>query len=92
MYVYTWTSILYERLYNETKLPCALTFKCAKISAIGIFLTVTGKCTECKCSFVEQIINAPQKKDNITIECTIHGYDSSVKHQKKRHLIGLDRK
>jgi len=26
------------------------------------------------------------------MECTIHGYDSSVKHKKKRHLIDLDRK
>jgi len=86
---HAWTSIFYERLYNETKLPCALTFKCVKISAAGIF-SVTGKCTKCKCSFVGQIINTPQKKNNVTMECTIHSYDSSVKHKKRRHLIGLD--
>jgi len=85
---HTWTSILYKRLYDETKLLCALSFKCAKISETGIFLTVTGKCAECKCHFIGQIVNVPQKKDDVKMECTLHDYDTSVKHNKKRQLKG----
>lgn len=89
---YAWTSILYDRLFNETKLPCPLSFKCAKISESGIFLTVTGKCVECKCDFIGKIFNEPHEKDSVVMECTIHGYDSTVKHKKKRQLKGLERK
>lgn len=87
---YAWTSILYEQLYNETKLTCALIFKCAKISDAGIFLTVTGKYAECKCNFIGQIVNAPEKKTDVIMECTIRDHDSSV--NKKRQLKDLNRK
>lgn len=61
-----------------------------KYQKLGLFLT--GKCAEYKCDFVGQIVNAPQKKDDVKMECTIHNYDSSVEHNKKRQLKGLKRK
>lgn len=73
-------------------MPCALAFKYAKISQIGIFLTVTGKCTECKCNFIGQIVNAPQEEDDVIMKCTIHDFDPSIKHNKKRQLKGFNRK
>ncbi|XP_070169756.1 uncharacterized protein [Polyergus mexicanus] len=47
---------------------------------------VIGKCIECKCDFIGQIVNEPQKNDDVKMECTIHDYNSSVKHNKKRQL------
>lgn len=44
-----------------------------------------------KCNFIGQILNKPQKKD-VQMECTIYDFDSSVKHNKKRQLRGLERK
>lgn len=63
-------------------MPCAISFRNAKISETGIFATITGKCSECECEFLGRIANKPQPDASIFMECTIQGFNPVVKHVK----------
>lgn len=81
-----WTDIFYEHLWNEMKLPCAFNFKRAKInnSPDKIFLTITGKCSECKTQI--NIYNL-EKPTEDGLQCTVSTYDTrEIAHKKKRQL------
>lgn len=85
---HSWTSILYEKIHAETRMPCAISFRNGKISESGIFATILGKCVECKCEFIGHIANKPQPNEKIKMACEIRGFDPVVKHVKKRQLKG----
>lgn len=88
---HTWTSTLYEKIWLETKIPCAISFRNAKISQSGIFVKVSGICPECKCIFSGRIANKPKIDENVVMECAIEGFDTNVVHKKKRQLRGQQR-
>lgn len=86
-----WTDVLYKKIYDEIKLPCALVFKNCKISSTGFFLTVHGTCNECNCIFKGCIVNKPIHQKDVLMECSLENFDDSIKHKKKRQLKGQRR-
>lgn len=87
-----WADIIYEQIWKQIKIPCALHFKNAKINRIlgEIFLKISGKCSECNnkiniCSITEPTVEG--------IRLHISTYDTrDVVHTKKRQLRGKNRK
>lgn len=88
---HSWTHAVYDAIYDETKIPCALNFKNNEISEGGHYLQVTGDCPDCQARFLGRIVNAPIDNEPIEMECFIYGFDRSVKHVTKRQLKGLRR-
>jgi hypothetical protein len=77
-----WSHKLYQEVYKETKLPCAFSFKRAKLSETGTYLTVYGKCYECSSSFLGCVYNKPQFEANVIMECTVKNFNSTILHKK----------
>lgn len=46
-----WTDVLFEQLWQQIRIPCALSFKRCKMTDSGIFLKIVATCSECNCSF-----------------------------------------
>lgn len=86
-----WTNILFAAVYKETKLPCAFSFKRAKITESSIYLQITGSCNECGSEFYGCIVNEPAPQLDVRIECEVSHFDSSYQHCKKRQLKGNKR-
>lgn len=88
-----WTDMLAEKIYEKFKLPCAISFKRAKISTTGNkpYLTIKGYCTECSEQNVEgHCLNEPDSNTGITIEMVLvdsRGYP----HEKRRQVKGSRR-
>lgn len=78
-----WADVLYKKIYDEIKLPCALVFKNCKVSDSGFYLTVHGNCKECNCIFKGCIINKPLHQNNVVMECSFENFDDSMKHTRK---------
>lgn len=64
-----WTDVLFEQLWQQIHIPCALAFKRCKITDSGIFLKVTASCSECECSFAGIIANKPIPGKDTIMEC-----------------------
>lgn len=83
-----WTDVLFEQLWQQLHIPCALSFKRCKMSDSGIFLKIVATCSECNCNFSDMIANKPAPGKDIVMECIIENFDVSIQHKKKRHLKG----
>lgn len=86
-----WTDVLFEQLWQQIHIPCALSFKRCKMSDSGIFLKIVAACSECNCSFSGIIANKPIPSKDVVMECVIENFNASIKHKKKRHLKGKRR-
>lgn len=84
----SWSNVVYDALYKEIKLPCALSFKRCTLSDTGFHVTIAGVCHECNSTFHGCIVNEPLPHTPVVMECTIKHFDESVKHSKKRQLKG----
>lgn len=83
-----WTDVLFEQLWQQIRIPCALSFKRCKMSDSGIFLKIVATCSECNCNFSGMVANKPVPLNDVIMECIIENFDASIKHKKKRHLKG----
>lgn len=88
----TWTHVLYEEIRNITNIPCALKFRSSQISDSGIFVSVSGICSECPCKFFGKIPTEPLEGERVSMDCLITDFDQYVNHIKKRPLQGNLRK
>ena len=84
----SWTHVLFEQIHNFTNLPCAFAFKKSKTSESGVFVTVSGSCSECNSEFDGQILDEPQDGEKVMMECAVRNFNPSVEHIKKRQLKG----
>lgn len=86
-----WTDLLSRVIFKTTKLPCAYTFKYAKVFPEGIYLKIHGICNECETYINGHCIEKPTPGTGITI--TIETLNTcGIPHDKKRALKGDIRK
>lgn len=80
-----WSHRFNELIWNEKRLPCAWSFKRARVRSELNDIYITGKCKECAAS-----VSAFYSFSTRTIKVTINGSDQSVIHKMKRHMtVGL---
>lgn len=49
---YVWSNIIQKHFFLHSKLPCALTFKKARVTVTGkVFIRIHGRCADCRSSF-----------------------------------------
>jgi len=83
-----WTDVLFERLWQQIRILCALPFKRSKMSDSGIFLKIVAACSECNCNFSGIIAKLISSKD-VVMKCVIENFNKT--HKKKRQLKGKRR-
>lgn len=84
-----WTDVFAEKIWQQTKLPCAISFKRAKIftnTAAKCCAQFTGKCKECNAYLVGILHSKPKKASDVVFRCTLTGFSSDITHKKKRQL------
>ena len=89
---HSWTNSLFEAIFEQTKIPCALKFKNNDISNKGLYINVTGACPDCCAQFVGYVARIPCKNEPVIMECSLRGFNSTVKHFSKRQLKGFKKK
>lgn len=86
-----WTHIFADNIWQQTRIPCAITFKRAKVfesNNAKCYVNFKGSCKECGAKLVGILYSKPMKGNDIIFECTLTGFSSDVKHTKKRQLRG----
>lgn len=86
-----WTHIFADKIWQQTKLACAFTFKRAKVfvnSDAKCFAKFRGTCNECGAQLVGILYNKPPKKSDVVFDCTLSGFSTEIIHKKKRQLKG----
>jgi len=73
-----WTDVLYEQLWQQIRIPCALPFKRCKMSDSGIFLKIVAACSECNCNFSGIIAKSISSKD-VVMKCVIESFNKTQK-------------
>lgn len=86
-----WTSILYEEIWAQLKIPCCYSFKHGRINKNDKFyLTVKGSCAECGAPFHAYILDEPDPLEKVILHLST--YDTTnIQHDKKRQLRGVER-
>lgn len=84
-----WTDIIAKLCYEKSKIPCAYSFKRAKITA-GIWLKIFGTCKECKSTFKGHCLSEPKPNTGISIAVSVAD-TRCIPHVEKRHLKGTSR-
>lgn len=86
---YKWTSVIHEHFYEQTKLPCSISYKYAKIFQEGqVFLKIAGHCSACNSTLSGYLTSCPTVGSRAIIKCNIKGNFKSCKTHKKRRVIG----
>lgn len=90
-----WTHIFADKIWQQVKLPCAFTFKRAKVytnSDAKCYARFKGMCNECGAQLVGLLYNKPIKGNDVVFDCTLVDFSSEVVHKNKRQLKGFVRK
>lgn len=85
-----WTDIIAKLCYEKSKIPCAYSFKRAKITADGVWLKIFGSCKECKSTFKGHCLSKPKPNTGISIAVSVAD-TRCIPHMEKRHLKGTSR-
>lgn len=84
-----WTHIIAEKIYSQTNIPCAITFKSGRIykrSSAQFYVHIKGYCNECGAIIDGKLFSKPfADRDNI-FEFLVTDFDTKVIHKRKRHL------
>jgi len=79
-----WTHIFVDKIWQQTKLPCAFSFKRAKILLI-VMLNVMQNLKELAMNVARNwgvyYIISPQKKSNVVFHCTFGGFSMEIIHK-----------
>lgn len=87
-----WTDVIQKACWEKSKLPCAFSFKRAKVFDCNnsVYLKIVGKCKECGATFKGHCLEKPIPHHGIKI--SVKTLDTrGVPHIKKRMLKGLER-
>lgn len=90
-----WTHIFAEKIWQQVKLPCAFTFKRAKIfvnNDAKCYAKFKGKCKECDAQLTGILFSKPTKASDAVFNCTLIGFSTEIIHKKKRQLKFSQRK
>lgn len=83
-----WTYIFADKIWQQTKLPCAFTFKRAKVftnSDAKCYAKFKGTCNECGAQLVGILYNKPAKKSDVVFDCTLAGFSTEIIHKKRNN-------
>lgn len=86
-----WTHVFAEKIWQQMKLPCAFTFKRAKIfinSNSKCYAKFKAKCKECDAQLTGILRSKPVKASDVIFYCTLSGFSTEINHKKKRQLRG----
>lgn len=86
-----WTHVFAAKIWEQKKIPCAFTFKYAKVfksSDAKYYARFTAVCTECKAKLSGHLLHKPKKHADVIFECRLKNYQSTFWHKKKRQLKG----
>jgi len=76
---YNWTSVIHDHFFEQTKLPCSIVYKYAKVYPNGnIFLNILGYCSTCKSILKGILDNCTNEKSRVIIRCTITGAEADL--------------
>lgn len=87
-----WTHIFADKIWQQTRLPCAFSFRHAKIyvsSDAKYYTRFKGTCKECGAQLVGILYKKPKKAVDVVFECTVAGFSTEIVHSKKRQLKGF---
>lgn len=84
-----WTSVIHEHFYEQTKLPCSIVYKYAKIFQEGqVFLKIAGHCSTCNSTLSGNLASCPSVGSRVIIRFNIKGNFKSCRTHKKRRVLG----
>lgn len=90
---YNWTSVIHEHFFEQTKLPCSMVYKHAKIYPNGqIFLNILGYCSTCKSIFTGILNNCLDENVRVIIRCTMTGQFKNCRSYRKRRICNWGEK
>lgn len=78
-----WSQKLSSLIWNENRLPCAWTFKRARVRVQHNDIHVPGRCKDCNAN-----LTAFYDMTEHTIKVKITGFDKSIAHKAKRYMKG----
>jgi len=76
-----WTHVFADKIWQQTKLPCAFSFKRAKVfinSNAKCYAKFKGTCNECGAQLVGILNNKPAKKSDVVFHCTFAGFSTEI--------------
>lgn len=71
---FKWASLLREKLWEFTRLPCTWVFKNKRIDEDNNVL-IKGKCSQCSCT--SEITSKPATDKTVTMTCTLFNIDNT---------------
>lgn len=77
---FKWSSILKEKIWIHSKLPCTWTLKKYRIR--DDLFNILGKCSQCNAEV--RISNSRKTEKFQEIHCKIHNFDKTFKHNPKK--------
>lgn len=86
-----WSNVFAAKIWEQTKIPCAFTFKNATVFASNnakCFVRFRAICKECKAKLRGKMLRKPNEKQDAIFDCTLFGFDNNIIHIKKRQLKG----
>jgi len=89
-----WSSLFAEKIYQQAKIECAISFKRANIYVSGNakrYAVFNGKCKECNAIIYGSLHKKPQKSNDAIFECKITNFQPNFIHSEKRQLKGYHR-
>lgn len=89
---FNWTNTIQEHFYEQTGIPCGISFKRCKVYSEGrVFVSIFGSCPSCKSEFRGEIENEPPEGSRVLIKCKYQGMYGDCRGEIKRRLIGRKR-
>lgn len=87
-----WADVIASHFWDHTSLPCALTFKRARIyNDPSCFLYICAFCKSCKSHLEGKIPTQPMENKRVMINCIYRGSFQTCKCTSKRQLKGDSR-
>jgi len=86
-----WTHIFAAKIWEQKKIPCAFTFKYAKVFKSNDskhYVRFTGSCTKCKVKLSRHLWQKPKQNADVVFECKLKNFQSGLLHKKKCQLKG----
>lgn len=85
-----WSDLFAEKIYQQAKIECAISFKRAKIYTSNNakrYAVFNGKCKECSAIIYGFLHKKPIKSNDAIFQCKIN-FQPNFEHAKKRQLKG----
>lgn len=84
-----WAPLIHEHFFEQTRLPCTIVYKKAKIYNNGnVYLDILGYCSTCLSNFKGVVDKQPEPNSRVVIKCSLIGNFKTCKPSSKRRING----